>query len=307
MAYRTLRRGRRSYTRKATRRPRSGYGGASRRRRYPTTRRRYTKRMSPKRILNLTSRKKKDNMLTYTNQRIDSVAGNVIYNQSPAVLTGQNTYVFPWIPTARDLTIANGGNYPTIANESARTASTCYMRGVKEFLKIRTNNGRPWQWRRVCFTMKGPTLNQADAPGSYYWIETTNGLGRVVNALTPAAYGPILRLIFDGTQDSDWNDVFNAKLDTQRITVKSDVTRVIQSGNDNGVIRPYKLWYPMNKNLVYDDEERAAGQDTSQYSITGKAGMGDYYIIDFFQCGDGGTSSDILTMSAEATLYWHEK
>jgi hypothetical protein len=62
----------------------------------------------------------------------------------------------------------------------------------------------------------------------------------------------------------------------------------------------------MNKTLVYDDDE--AGGQTSQdyFSVSSKAGMGDYYVMDIFQCPNG-NGSDNLTVSPEATLYWHER
>lgn len=246
-------------------------------------------------------------MLCYTNVTASGPIGGTTYAKAVPVLTGANTYLFPWICTARDLTVGTGETNATVGLESARTASRCYMRGLKEVVKIRTNNGRPWQWRRVCFTMKGDELAKSNNAGSYYYTETTDGIVRVVNGLNNTLQGSVLSVMFDGYQGSDWLDVFSAKLDTQRISVKYDKQRIIQSGNDNGVIRMYKDWFPMNKNISYADDERGAGEDTNFLSATSKEGMGDYYVMDFLQCGDGATSADVLTFQPEATLYWHEK
>ncbi|QCX29472.1 capsid protein [Plant associated genomovirus 17] len=285
-------------------------GGPTRRRRYPARRRRYTKRptMSRKRILNISSRKKRDNMVVYTNTTIAAPQGGVSYAKTAAVLTGNQTYIFPWIATARDLTIGVGTNYPTVANESARTASLCYMRGLKEATNIRTTTGVAWQWRRVCFTLKGQRLYQANGAGQYFLLETSDGIVRVVNNVNGTSLGDsILDLVFDGKAGSDWLNIFNAKLDNQVISVKYDKTRTIASGNQNGIMRTYRDWLPMNKNLMFDDDENAAGEQTQPWSISGRQGMGDYYVMDFFQAAQGAAQTDQLVFSPEATLYWHEK
>lgn len=63
----------------------------------------------------------------------------------------------------------------------------------------------------------------------------------------------------------------------------------------------------MRHNLVYDDDEAGSGESTSVYSVDNKQGMGDYFVVDIIQAGIGGTSSDLLSINATSTLYWHEK
>lgn len=246
-------------------------------------------------------------MLVYSNTTTEIPQGNTAYAKVPAILNGNSTYMFPWIPTARDLTLFNG-TYPTIALQSARTASTCYMRGVKEATNIRTDSGLAWQWRRIGFTLKGQRLYQANSATQWFHLESSDGVLRVANNVAGTPLGQsILDLVFDGQSGSDWLNLFNAKIDNDVISVKYDKTRTIASGNANGIIRTYHDWHPMNKNLVYDDDENAAGERTLPWSVSGKQGMGDYYIIDFFQPAIGGTASDHLSFAPEATLYWHEK
>jgi hypothetical protein len=114
-------------------------------------------------------------------------------------------------------------------------------------------------------------------------------------------------LLYKGLAGKDWDDLIVAPVDTSRISVKFDKTWTIQSGNSNGVVRERKLWHPMNKNIVYDDDENGDVEQASYFSVDSKAGMGDYYVVDIIQPGTGATSSDLLQISTNSTLYWHEK
>ncbi|QCS37591.1 capsid protein [Tortoise genomovirus 23] len=307
MAYRTVRRGRRSYTRKATRPTRKGYGGTRRRRSYPTTRRRYSKKMSSKRILNMVSRKKRDSMMSYSNVTTLNPVNGQTYTAGPAVLRGDQTYMFAWIPTARDLSYSNN-TANSIINESQRTSTTCYMRGLKEAMNVRTNSGAAWQWRRICFTNKGDDFVGINDIGSNYYTETSNGMVRTMNNInTKSSSTALIDRLFRGTQNKDWLNLFNAPLENRNFKIWYDRTISIASGNEQGLVRTYKHWFPMNKNLVYDDDENGENIKQSFLSTTGKPGMGDYYIVDFFQPSDGQDQSDTLALLPEATLYWHEK
>lgn len=267
--------------------------------------------MSNKRILNLTSRKKRDVMLSYSNTTVTNPVGNATYATGPATLRGDQTYIFAWMPTARGLTDGTGITN-SVYEVSQRTATSCYMRGLKEAVNIRTNSSNAWQWRRICFTFKGynlfPNDNGNNTPYQYFTQLANLGMVRTMNNLNTNEKGNrLLDRMFRGTQNEDWLNVFNAPLDTERITVMSDRTRTIASGNDSGVLRTYKQWYPMNKNLVYNDDEAGDDMTPSFFSTHGKPGMGDYYVVDFFQCSDGADQSDLMTVLPEATLYWHEK
>lgn len=270
--------------------------------------------MSKRSILNTTSRKKQDNMLSFSNT--NGTAGSQTVQQGSLFVSGSTGFAMSlFSPTCRSLVTAGQTN--EITDPADRTSSTCYMRGYKENLRIQTNSGLPWLWRRICFTYKGPvfsTVLAADPtpiqPFSPY-SDTSVGMGRKwfntsVNNM-PNTVTNWQGIIFKGAQGYDWTDVITAKVDTSRITVKGDTTRRITTGNANGHLSERKLWYPMNKNLVYDDDEIGAQETTSYYSTDAKAGMGDYYIVDFVVPGLNATSADSFNMNCTATLYWHEK
>ncbi|UJO02118.1 Cap [Molossus molossus associated gemycircularvirus 3] len=283
------------------------------RRRYTAKKRTYRKKgaMSKKRILNTTSRKKRDTMLTYSNT--SATGASQATAAGPAFVSATTGGIFLWQATARDLTA--GSTLATISNESARTSTNTYMRGLSEHVRIQTSSGLPWFHRRVCFTAKGDDpwrlSFSGDSGTPYTYVESTNGFGRLmfnisVNS-TPNYTNQIYSVIFKGAQGVDWNDAIIAPIDTRRITLKFDQTWTMQSGNTQGVVRERKLWHPMNKSLLYDDDESGIGETTSYDSVTSKPGMGDYYVLDIFSAGTGGTSTDLLRIDATSTLYWHEK
>lgn len=215
-------------------------------------------------------------------------------------------------PTAMDL--ANAGSH-TVGLESRRTATTCYMRGFSEHVRIQTSSGLPWFWRRICFTMKNAFQSSvaSDTPTNTYrpFVETSNGLERLwlnqtINAMPNTIAGQ-QSAIFKGAAGVDWNDLIVAPLDTRTIAVKYDVTRTIKSGNASGTVKEYKLWHKMNKNLVYLDDEDGVTEDTGYFSTPSRAGMGDYFVYDIFLPGLGSTSTDIINVTANSTLYWHER
>jgi len=183
------------------------------------------------------------------------------------------------------------------------------MRGLKETIEIQTSSGVPWQWRRICFTAKA--LNQTLNFNGY--VENSNGFGRYIYNVNSGTStdGPVssalASLLFKGVANIDFIDYRNAPVDNSRVTIMSDTTTIISSGNTVGKMKLYKRWYPMNKNLVYDDDEYGGSKIPRMYSVPAKPGMGDYWIADFFSSGIGSSSSDQLSFSPEATLYWHEK
>lgn len=216
-------------------------------------------------------------------------------------------------PTARSL--VTGGSANIVTDVADRTASTVYMRGYKENMRIQTSTPLPWLWRRITFTTKGPTfLTNVDGAAIQQYLpysDTSIGMARKWFNLQvnnqPNTVGAFNSVLFKGVQNQDWNDVITAKLDTSRVTVKSDVTRRIITGNSSGHFSERKLWYPMNKNLVYDDDESGSAEQSSYYSTDSRAGMGDYFIVDYLVPGVGGTTSDVINLNCTATLYWHEK
>jgi len=318
MPYRTKRRGRRSYTKKVApkrRSARASYG----RRTYRKSTRSGRSTMSKRRILNVSSTKKRDTMLCYTNSTAANQGGSTTYNNNAAIVTGGQSdttaAAFLWCATGRD----NFSNAPanlkgTKFDSATRMSTRPYMVGLSEKLEIQCNTGMPWQWRRICFTMKGTSLvPNATATGFQFSnvLETSNGVVRVMNQVTGnpgsgAMYG-LMYVLFKGQVNSDWIDPMTAPTDNSRVSIKFDKTMMMSSGNEDGFIRSYKRWHPMKKTLVYDDDENGGTQLASAFSAEGRAGMGDYYVLDLFRARQGSATSDQLSIRPTSTLYWHEK
>lgn len=270
--------------------------------------------MSRKSLLNITSRKKKNTMLSWSNT--NSTSGVYIAtSQLPVTINGDKAYRGVWIATAQDLTDGNGV-LGRVGEEATRTATLCYMRGLSEHIRLQTSSGVPWFWRRICFTYKGPELqliSASDSPTSniYEYLDTTNGLQRLgfnqnINAM-PNTINNHDAIIFRGAKGVDWNDYIVAPVDNARVSLKYDKTVTIKSGNANGTVREFKLWHPMNKNLMYADDESGDSETTNYISVASKIGMGDYYVMDIMQPGANGTANDFLQFIPTSTLYWHER
>jgi len=295
---------RRTYRRKAP---------AKTRRRYTVRKRTYRKKASRptrKSILNVTSRKKRDTMMSVTNTTASGTSQSPLA-PGPLIVTGAVGSLTLWNATARDLFTAN--NYNTIADQAARTSTICFMRGLSENLRIQTSSGLPWFWRRICFTFRGQYFNTSTSPlnPETYYTDTSNGIGRTWLNLninnSSTALGTIQSIVFKGTQGKDWEDYLTAPVDNSRVTLKYDKTTTFRSGNANGIVSEKKLWHKMNHNLVYDDDENGDSEITKYVSVNSKAGMGDYYIMDIILPGTGGTSTDYFQLRSTSTLYWHEK
>lgn len=227
-----------------------------------------------------------------------------------------NTAFFVFQATAQDLT--EGGSNPNyFLNDAERTSRVCYMRGFSEHLRIQTNSSTPWFHRRICFTIRGGnafnTSLAADTPTQPYrpFVDTTNGMERLwfdVNRNNmPASSAAMQNLLFKGTFNVDWNDQILAPIDTSRVSLKYDKTFTVRTGNNSGALIERKLWHPMNKNIVYDDDESGQAMGSSYYSVDSKLGMGDYFIVDIIQAGLGAVTTDLLNVFSNSTLYWHEK
>jgi hypothetical protein len=303
----TRRRPRRTRSKKSARR------GTTYRKRTSYRRTSYAKRPSRKAILNATSAKKRNTMLSYTNTAATGAVQAVA--PGPAYVNGNATGKFLFMVTAMDLNDTTGSPNLRI-NQAQRTSTTCYMRGFSEHLRIQTSSGLPWFHRRICFTAKNPyltTTNAADSPTFPYlpYIETTNGMQRLmfnqVGNNMSSTNTTIENFIFRGAVNRDWNDPLIAPLDSARINIKFDKTWTYRSGNAVGTVKEQKLWHPMNKNLVYDDDEAGSTENTSYSSVLDKTGMGDYYIYDIFTPGTGGTATDQIAIVPNSSLYWHEK
>lgn len=306
---------------------RRAYRLSYRRRRYParrsTVKRRTTRRsprtyrsrprlpkMTKKRILNVTSRKKQDNMLSYINPVVgDGAAGGV------TITANERYWVFAFIATARNADYQLGGPRGIVTDDATRTATRCFMRGIRENIRLETTTNHAYLWRRICFTFTGPELIRDATTGVEYpfWAETSDGFRRSLTQLLPGIppatvlNGQLLDILFKGVVNVDWDQLITAKTDNRRLKIMYDRTRRITSANDVGKMLDVKLWHPMNKNLVYNDDEQGGGKLVPYLSAVNRSSMGDYYIIDIFDTGITGVGADALTFTPQSALYWHEK
>lgn len=292
--------------------------GTGRRRSFAKKRAYRKPAMSKTRILNMTSTKKRDTMLCWTNSTASAQQGGSTYSNNAAVVTGgladSNAQCFLWCATQRDNTQSLSGPAGNKFNTSTRTSTNPYMVGLAEKIEIQCNTGMPWQWRRICFTMKGnPLVPNSTASGTIFGcsIETSNGWQRLMNQVvgnpgTDPQYS-FMKVLFKGQNQGDWIDPMTAPTDNSRLSIKYDKVITLSSGNEDGFIRSYKRWHPMRKTIVYDDDENGGNETASSLSILGKAGMGDYYICDLFRARQGSATADQLSVRPEATLYWHER
>lgn len=255
-------------------------------------------------------------MLSWSNTDANGASATIALNT--AFITGaqQGAQHFLFNPTAMNLNDTNGAAANPV-NAAMRTSSTCYMRGFSEHLRIQTNTSIPWFHRRICFTSRGTSpfnaLNPKDVQKQAFGpsIDTSQGMERAwfnasINTMD-LTIGERYGLLFKGTINRDWNDVILAPIDTTRVDLKFDKTWTIRTGNQQGALIERKLWHPMNKNLVYDDDENGEVESSSYYSVNSKQGMGDYYILDLFQPGLGAGANDVMNIFSNSTLYWHER
>lgn len=291
----------------------------------------------------MTATKKRDVILPTTNSTLDpSIPSNAIpvllaAGRPTPARTPAYTYCIPWIPTYRAPSL---GANPS-ANPNLLTTGTPYYKGLSENITISTTGGVPWQWRRICFTFKGagiidgftaPDASQAIFnPINYYKNTYGNDTGIFrplydlasyygdaggATAAQPLGLQKLYQYLFQGTSSqfsddvtiTDWINVMTAKTDSREVNIKYDKTITIASGNEEGVQRNYKRYHSMEKNLYYDSFEHGTSTTYQPLSTDSKPGMGDYYVIDFFQARyAAGADAGNLIFDPRATVYWHEK
>lgn len=253
-------------------------------------------------ILNLTSTKKRDNMPPINIGDDPTVTDNP---GVPKVLSGNTNYGMLFCPSARNHEWTEG------VNEFARAKTVTFCKGYAERITFSTNSPANWLWRRIVFSTKDDfytsfpdaTLELGNQPEGYtrtMW----NFLGS--HASAEPAREALEEMLFQGTDGTDWNDRFLAKVDTRRVTVHQQFTRRLQSNNSRGVYHHVKTWVPINKNLVYDEDENANSKEQSLWSTSGKPGIGNLFVYDVIACADG-ADTDQMLFNPQGTYYWHEK
>lgn len=321
---------------------RGSTGYRKRTQRYTRRRQRNTRRirrrqpagMSRKQILDITSTKKRDVMqpaaaINISGAPITPVQQLPVYFAPNTSTTDANSppNVVLWCPTARTMSTGNATSADVYTGvEATRTSTTCFIRGLKERIHIQTNDPTCWLWRRIVFRMRtqeqaSPGTNPTSGIPSYYatdvannfypFYQSTNGFQRAVSLVpgnrSSGTQYDLFEVLFRGQNASDWSDPMDAPVDTRRVDLCSDKTMRIASGNAVGVEKIVRRWYPMNKNLVYNDDQTGGFETQSVYSVGDKRGMGDLWVCDLIRSSYGSPATARLAAHFESTLYWHEK
>ena len=180
---------RRSSRRKFASRSRTAKSRYGRKRTGITRRRAYRRprAMSTRVLLNKTSQKKRDNMLSYTNTTAADPFSTT-YSATGAVMrfpVGQTNpgseFFYIWNATARPAETSEGQRGSKL-DTSLRTSESIYAKGLRERITLETNNAAPWEWRRICFTSKD-SFGQVDPDTATFFRQTSNGMVRMLSAL----------------------------------------------------------------------------------------------------------------------------
>lgn len=264
--------------------------------------------MSVRSILNRTSQKKRDHMLSFSNTHFENQF-DTTFSQGPAIIRRPVGVVLPsehiyiWNATGRPGETSTGQRGSKV-DTSLRTSESIFAVGLKERIQLETNNSASWEWRRICFTSKDD-FGQNDPDTSNYFRRTSAGMVRLLRAQESTSY--LEDQLFEGARNSDWLSAITAPLSQRHFSIKYDKTRVIRSYNNSGLCHTYRLWHPMRKNLVYEEEQAGEDMIDSSVSVTGKAGMGNYYVVDIFRKHGINDDQSTLSFQPEASFYWHEK
>lgn len=205
-------------------------------------------------------------------------------------------------PTYRFLGVDVSGSATNSTAE--RTSQYCYYRGVKENIIFTVAGPSPVRWRRIVFETTSTLF------GSSFYSSTIPGVGgraRPMSTLVgQTEFVTLTELIYKGTQTADWNNIFDAKIDTQRIKIHSDKAMVINPGNASGSTRIHKQWTPLNKTMCYGDDELGDDDQSSPFCSLRPNNMGNIFIVDLFE-PTVGTTGTRINFNPQTTVYWHEK
>jgi len=257
------------------------------------------RRTSRRRILNVATIKKHDNMLPHV-----ATPDGVV---TPGHLTTGTGFTSLFMPSARKLA------YDAVG-ESDRNRQVTYAVGYKERVEVNIVGGGVWKWRRVVFLLRGRELYEENTWLAPYFDKTSDIRGcdmvRLICQPPSAQRQEIRRVLWDGSEGLDWSSEFTAKVDTSRVTLLYDRTFTFNPRNESGYSRTFKFWHRLGRTLVYDEDEEGGVVDSggSYVSVKGKAGCGDMYIYDVaYLAVPAAAGNAALTFNPEGTWYWHER
>jgi len=295
---RSFRRTGRSYRRRGnarTSRGRTSGRGGYNRRRYTGRRR----KMTTRRVRDIASRKKYDTIFGATQNSVQSL-GRV------NLVSGTN--YFMWCPTWRQRRTAS-------TDEHVRANQEVFMRGIKDRIMVSATFSLIhrrvcfWSHRRIDdarpFVMENPDV--IDAPPYQR---------RNLVALYPNLDEEIFEYLFKGTVGFDYseNSRWDTPLDNKRVKVVYDKQYTITpnyaapDGAQFGKTITRKLWHPINRKVLYDDDEEGADVNGSGWSAQTPESLGNYYVFDIFSTGQAveGSTDQVGSFMPESTTYWHE-
>lgn len=241
--------------------------------------------MTTRKVLQISSEKKRDTMLGAFGSGADwNTSGNTI-------IGGDGQYhTIMWCPTARY----------RHENEEQRNRTTTFIKGFADHLTVTSPNAVVFMWRRIVFrshVIYSEALSQSTSNGVIYYRNMN-----VDQSQAQIMIEDILR----GQAGQDWVDAGNAVVDTRQVELISDKTRYIRPEGAFGDIKTFKMYYPINKNMTYDDEERNGGTESSPWAAPGRT-HGNVYVIDLFRSNISTQANAALNLRMQSTLYWHEK
>ncbi len=241
--------------------------------------------------------------------------GTVVATGQPKQMAGDVAQGFLFCPSARVMgSLIGASDRIMAASEAERRKSKCIMKGYRETVELETNNNTCWMWRRIVFTTTGLKerfdQSQANQTVSY---DISKGYTRPLwnirngNSEGAARLADIYNFVFDGTRSVDWANPFTAKVDRRQCRVYHDRTRTIQStAGQKGRFWIHKEYYPVNKQIIYADDEDGAGfKNMATYSMGNPGSVGDLFVFDIFD-NTSGQSSDTMNIGVGGTYYWTE-
>lgn len=260
------------------------------------------------------SQKKRDTSLINASSTPNATPDAPTNLGNPVVIraTGQKdagVNLFCYCPTYRYLNPSNA------AYSALRTSTSPYYIGLSEKFNFQPSDNSVWMWRRIIVAVK-------ENIGLDVQMKA-NGAQDSVNAVTTRPfhnlgitssvqswqdmYDEVQANLFKGIKTTDWSDQMIAKVDNTVFTVFCDKTRRIASGNDVSAPRYMKHYQPINRTVVYRDEENGVSVTPYPTSVQSKPGVGNIYVFDLFQAPVPKTTTSSLTFSCTSTTYWHEK
>ena len=196
--------GRRKFS---TRRPTSRPKYSARRR----IGKRYSKRpaMTRRRILNVSTRKKTDHMLTGQGEP----DGGLRLFQTTIQASQEARYV----PACMTYMVRAPG-----AEDHTRRSHDVFFTGWTDRYRMYVGGGAAWAWRRIAFSSTD-RFQEFSLPANLI-----HGYMRNLSP-TEVPQNPLpdewIDILFAGKKNIDWDDIMTAKVDRKRITVLSDVSR----------------------------------------------------------------------------------